>query len=138
VPPPPVSGAPAGTGLADRVTVTVGDATTVAVAVGVGVGVVGTSLGEVLSGELLPVAEPLDPGENVGGDAEGEDPEQAATEAEANMATAAQLTAVTLVLSPVPVVPFMCILVGSPHAPGRARMATVGADKQMARSLLEY
>jgi hypothetical protein len=136
VPPPPVSGAPAGTGLAVRVTVTVGDATTVAV--GVGVGVMGASLGEVLSVELLPVAEPLDPGENVGGDAEGEDPEQAATEAEANMATAAQLTAVTLVLSPVPVVPFMCILMGSPHAPGRARMATVGADMQMARSLLEY
>jgi hypothetical protein len=133
VPPPPVSGAAAGIGLADRVTVTVGEAVRVAV----GVGVEGVSLGVMLSVEVLPVAEVLDPGENVGGDAEGEDPEQAATEAEANMATAAQLTAVTLARRSVPV-PFMCILMESPHAPGRVQLPTLGADMQMARSLLEY
>jgi hypothetical protein len=108
VPPPPVAGAPTGTGRADRSRVGDGDAEGLAL----GLGVVDPAG---LLGERLAVAEPLAPGENEGGVAEGEDPEQAATEAEATMAKVAQLAAVTFALSPAATL-VMCMLMGSPHA----------------------
>jgi hypothetical protein len=107
VPPPPVAGAPAGTGRADWVAGT--DCVTVAVTLGLGVMVLVTV--------LLTVAEPLAPGENEGGVNDGEDPEQAATEAEAIMARAAQPKAV---LSPAATLA-MGTLMGSPQASGRGR-----------------
>jgi hypothetical protein len=122
VPPPPVSGAPAGTGLAGRSPDADDDGLGV---VGPALPVAGVVSGGVLPAELLTVAEPLDPGENVGGDADGEDPEQAATEADAIMATLAQLAAVTRARSPVPAL-FMGILMESPHAGVRPRRARTG------------
>jgi|HubBroStandDraft_3_1064219.scaffolds.fasta_scaffold222414_1 hypothetical protein len=109
VPPPPVAGAPTGTGLdgarldggswlAD------GDADVLAVGVGVAGRVV-----------LLTVVEWLTAGENEGGVAADEGEEQAATEAEARMAKVAQLAAVSLALSLVSA-PVMCIFTGPPHA----------------------
>jgi hypothetical protein len=118
VPPPPVDGAPTGIGLADWVRVAAGWVRVAADreaagAVAPGSGLAGVA---VLPGERLPVAEPLLPGENVGGVAEGGDDEQAATEA--SMAAVTQLAAVSLALSLVPALT-MCTLMGSPHASGR-------------------
>src|ERR1022692_919034 len=68
----------------------------------------------------LRVAEGLLAGENVVGVAEGEDPEQAETDAEASMVNAAQLAALNLALSPAPTV-VVRISMGPPHASGRWR-----------------
>jgi hypothetical protein len=133
-----VAGAPVGTGRADRRRVADGDAEGLVL----GLGLAGPA---VPPGERLAVAESLTPRENEGGVAEGEDPEHAATEAEASMAKAAQLAAVNLGLSPVPRL-VRYILMGSPHASGRWRARSVdhrrkamdGADMQMACSSLEY
>jgi hypothetical protein len=82
VPPPPVAGAAVGNGLgvAEGLGVGLGDGVAVGLALGLGV----VPLGRVV-GVGEPVAEPVAPGEMVGGDAPGED-EQAETVAEASMA----------------------------------------------------
>jgi hypothetical protein len=106
VPPPPVAGAAAGTGLADSLA----GASCVGVGVGVGVGV---SVGEglalalaeavaVLLGETEGVGEPVPPGENeTDGPAEGVDPEQAERVMEASNAMVPQPVMANLALSPV-------------------------------------
>ena len=71
-------------------------------------------------GRIVGVAEALLAGENVVGVAEGEDAEQAETDAEASMVNAAQLAAVNLALSPAPTV-VVRIFMGPPHASGRWR-----------------
>lgn len=121
MPPPPVAGAPMGAGRADRLRVADGEAEGLALRLGV-VELAG------LLGERLAVAESLAPGENEGGVADGEDAEQAATEAEASMAKVAQLAAVNLALSPVPTL-VMCILMGSPHASDSWRTVSRGTCK---------
>jgi hypothetical protein len=108
VPPPPVGGAAVRNGLAAGLRVADGLAEGLAVAVG------GLTLAVPL-GRILGVAEALLPGENVVGVAEGEDAEQAETDAEASMVNAAQLAAVNLALSPAPTV-VVRIFMGPPHA----------------------
>lgn len=125
VPPPPVAGAPTGTGLADRRGVADGVADGDADGLALRLGVVDPA---VVLGERLAVAESLAPGENEGGVADGEDAEQAATEAEASMAQVTQLAAVSLALSPVPTL-VSCILMGSPHASGSWRSVSRGTCK---------
>jgi hypothetical protein len=131
VPPPPVAGAAAGNGLAGRL----GDADRPGDAegrgeadwlgeaagredvegLGLGFGVV--ALAEPL-GRLVGVAEPVAPGENVVGVAEGDDPVQAETEADASMVKAAQPTVVSLALNPVPAM-IARTFMGPPHASGK-------------------
>jgi hypothetical protein len=110
VPPPPVAGAPTGTGLAVWLCATVGVAEG---ELALGLGELGEAV--LLAGwvVLLTVAERLLADENGGGVDDGEDPEQAATEAEASMANAAPLTADSLVLNLVPV-PVMGMLTEPP------------------------
>jgi hypothetical protein len=100
VPPPPVAGAAAGTGLADAWCVWVG------AGVGVGVGVsVGVALAEavaVLVAEAEGVGELVPPGENdTDGPAEGVDPEQAERVTEATNAMVLNPVMAILALSPV-------------------------------------
>jgi hypothetical protein len=127
VPPPPVAGAAAGNGLADRLgdaegrgeAEGPGEADRVGEAAGredveglvLGFGVVALA---VPLGRLVGVAEPVAPGENVVGVAEGDDPEQA----DASMVKAAQPTVVSLALNPVPAM-IARTFMGSPHASGR-------------------
>jgi hypothetical protein len=115
VPPPPVAGAAVGMGLgvADGLGVGARLAEGLALALGV------VTLA-VRPGEIVGVAEPLTAGENGVGSGDGEDPEQAETDAEASMAKVAQPTAVNLVLSPVPTM-VVRIFMGPPHASGRWR-----------------
>jgi hypothetical protein len=68
-------------------------------------------------GRLVGVAEPVAPGENVAGVAEGEDPVQAETDADASMVKAAQPTVVSLALNPVPAM-IARTFMGPPHASG--------------------
>ena len=100
VPPPPVAGAAVGTGLGVAEGLGVGLADEVAVGMIVGLA------DEVADGRTLTlgvgVAEPVAPGEIGGGVAEGEDPEQAETAAEARMVKVAQPTTANLALRPVP------------------------------------
>lgn len=130
VPPPPVAGAAVGNGLADRL----GDAEGRGEADRLGEGerpgeaagrddVEGLALGfGVVAlaplGRLVGVAEPLAPGENVVGVAEGDDPVQAETDADASMVKAAQPTAVSLALNPVPAMTARTFM-GPPHASGK-------------------
>ncbi len=145
MPPPPVAGAAVGTGLADRLGVADRDAglgvadfdpAGLGVAdfdpAGLGVAwlaedwafglalVVGVVPPVARVGRPVGVAEPVPPGENVAGVAEGEDPEQAETDAEANMVTVAQPATVNLALSPFPRI-VVRILIGPPQASGRGR-----------------
>jgi hypothetical protein len=91
VPPPPVGGAAAGNELAD------GLADGLAEGLALGVLTLAVPLGRTVG-----VAEALLAGENVVGVAEGEDPVQAETDAEARMVRVAQLAAVNLALTPAP------------------------------------
>jgi hypothetical protein len=139
VPPPPVAGAAVGNGLADRL----GDADRPGDAEGRGeadrlgeadwVGETGgrddveglvLALGVVALavplGRFVGVAEPVAPGENVVGVAEGEDPVQAETDADASMVKAAQPTVVSLTLNPVPAM-IARTFMRPPHASGRWR-----------------
>lgn len=111
VPPPPVGGAAVRNGLAAGLRVADGLAEGLALALGV------LTLAVPL-GRIVGVAEALLAGENVVGVAEGEDAEQAETDAEASMVNAAQLAAVILALSPAPTV-VVRIFMGPPHASGR-------------------
>jgi|SRR5450631_36600 len=113
VPPPPVGGAAVRNGLAAGLRVADGLAEGLALALGV------LTLAVPL-GRIFGVAEALLAGENVVGVAEGEDAEQAETDAEASMVNAAQLAAVNLALSPAPTV-VVRIFMGPPHASGRWR-----------------
>jgi hypothetical protein len=128
VPPPPVAGAAVGNGLADRLGDADrpgdadgrGDADRLGDAEGRGdaeglplaLGVVALALP---LGRLVGVAEPVAPGENVAGVAEGEDPVQAETDADASMVKAAQPTVVSLALNPVPAM-IARTFMGPPHA----------------------
>ena len=113
VPPPPVGGAAVRNGLAAGLRVADGLADGLALALGV------LTLAVPL-GRIVGVAEALLAGENVVGVAEGEDAEQAETDAEASMAKVAQPTPVNLALSPVPMM-VVRIFMGPPHASGRWR-----------------
>lgn len=113
MPPPPVAGAAAGNGLADRLSVADELAEGLALALGV------VTLAEPL-GAIVGVAEAVPAGENVVGVAEGEDAVQAETDVEASMATVAQPEAVSLALSPVPKM-VVRIFMGPPYASGRWR-----------------
>lgn len=124
VPPPPVAGAAVGrNGLADRLGVADGDADRLGVAdasaeeltLALGVAALAVRLGRIVG-----VAEPVPPGENGVGVAEGEDAVQAETDAEASMAKVAQPAAANLALSAVPMM-VMRIFTGPPHASGRWR-----------------
>jgi hypothetical protein len=119
VPPPPVAGAAVGNGLVDGLGVAdglrVGDRLAEGLTLALGVATLAVPLG----GELT-VAELVAPGENVVGVAGGEDAVQAETDAEASMAKVAQLAAVNLALSRVPMM-VIRIFTGSPHASGRWR-----------------
>lgn len=113
VPPPPVAGAAAGNGLAEWL----GDGDGLGVADAVAEGLaLGVALAEALAG----VAEPDTAGENGVGVGEGEDPEQAETDAEATMAKVAKQAAVNLELRPVPMM-VVRIVTGPPYASGRRR-----------------
>jgi hypothetical protein len=118
VPPPPVGGAAVRNGLAAGLRVADGLAEGLALALGVLTLAVLTLA--VPLGRIVGVAEALLAGENVVGVAEGEDAEQAETDAEASMVNAAQLVAVSLALSPAPTV-VVRIFMGPPHASGRLR-----------------
>src|SRR5216683_3334296 len=95
VPPPPVAGAAVGNGLADRLGDAEGrgEADRLGEAAG-GEDVEGLALGfgvvalAVSLGRFVGVAEPVAPGENVVGVAEGEDPVQAETDEDATMVKA--------------------------------------------------
>jgi hypothetical protein len=141
VPPPPVSGAAAGSGVldgwwwwwwcdgdGDGDGDGEGDGEADAVGrgravwgVGLGLGVVGLGLGETVGlplGEAVAVGEMLPAGENDDdvGSAVGVDPEQAETAPEASMVMAPQPRTVSFALSPVPA---MAVLTFTepPHAP---------------------
>jgi hypothetical protein len=118
VPPPPVGGAAVRNGLAAGLRVADGLAEGLTLALGV------LTLAVPL-GRIFGVAEALLAGENVVGVAEGEDAEQAETDAEASMVNAAQLAAVNLALSPAPTV-VVRIFMGPPHASGRWRTRSPG------------
>jgi len=113
VPPPPVAGAAVGNGLADGPRV--GDRLAEGLTLALGVVTLAVPLGRELA-----VAETVAPGENVAGVAGGEDAVQAETDAEASMAKVAQLAAVNLALSRVPMMAIR-IFMGSPHESGRWR-----------------
>lgn len=118
VPPPPVDGAPTGTGLDDWAGVAADGETADGETAGVVVRGVGAGGVVVRPGDRLAVAEPLVPDENGGGVAEDGDDEQAATEA--SMAAVIQLAAISLAVSLVLALT-MCTLMASPHASGRRR-----------------
>jgi hypothetical protein len=103
VPPPPVAGAAVGNWLADGLGVADGDADRLGVADRLADGLT-LALGLLLLadplGETVGVAEPDRGGEKVVGVAEGVEPEQADTDAEASMAKMAQPAAASLALSP--------------------------------------
>jgi len=111
VPPPPVAGAAAGNELADGLGVADGLAEELALALGV------MALAVSLD-KIVGVAEPVLPGENEVGVAEGEDAVQAETDTEASMVKVAQLMAVDLALSLIPAM-VVRIFMGPPHASGR-------------------
>ncbi len=71
-------------------------------------------------GETVGDADAGAQGVNFGSVAEGVDPEQAATDAEASMVTVAQPAAVSLAPNPIPAV-VVRILMGPPHTSGRWR-----------------
>lgn len=119
VPPPPVAGAAVTTGLADRLGVADWRGVADPWADGLTLALGGVTPAVPLGG-LLGVAEPVPAGENGVGVAEGEDPVQAETDAEASMAKVAQPTTVNLALSPVPMM-VVRIFTGPPHASGRWR-----------------
>jgi hypothetical protein len=100
VPPPPVCGAAVGIGLVDERDDGDGDGDGEVRWLGFALGV--TAL-VVRLGRIVTVVETVLPGENVVGVAEGEDPEQAVTDAEASIARVAQPTAATLEPSLLPV-----------------------------------
>jgi hypothetical protein len=118
-----VAGAAAGNGLADRRRFTDGDADWRGVADWRAEGLT-LALGPVALavplGGLAGVAEPVPAVENGVGVAEGEDPVQAETDAEASMAKVAQPATVNLALSPVPMM-VARIFMGPPHASDRWR-----------------
>jgi hypothetical protein len=133
VPPPPVAGAAVGNGLADLLGVADDDAEWLGVSEGdadrLGVSdelaeELALVLGEVAPvvplGLVLGVADPVSAGKNGVGVAEGEDVVQAETDAEASMVKVAQLTAVSLALSPV-LMMIVRTFMGPPHASGRWR-----------------
>lgn len=99
VPPPPVAGAAVRNGLADCFGVADGDADWRAEGLKLTLGV--ATLAVPLGGSVG-VAEPVPAGENGVGVAEGEEPVQAETDAEASMAKVAQPATISLALSPVP------------------------------------
>ena len=121
VPPPPVAGAAVRNGLADRLGVTDGESGGCGVAdrraegLTLALGVVAAPLGR-----LVGVAVPVPAGDNGVGVAEGEDPVQAETDAEASMVNVAQPAMASLALSPVPMMVGR-IFMGPPHASGRWR-----------------
>jgi hypothetical protein len=82
-------------------------------------------------GRTVGVAEPVPPGENGVGVAEGEDPVQAETDAEASMAKVAQPAAANLAPSAVPMM-VMRIFTGPPHASGgwRTRFQVPASEKE--------
>lgn len=104
VPPPPVAGAAVGNGLSDGL----GDGDGVALGLGVvtlGLCVVALALGVAVPvAEVVAVAEPVPPGDNVGGVAEGVPVEQPETDAGASMAKVAQPAAISLALGAVPTI----------------------------------
>ena len=137
VPPPPVAGAAVGNGLADLLGVADDDAEWLGVSEGdadrLGVSdelpeelalALALVLGEVAPvvplGLVLGVADPVSAGKNGVGVAEGEDVVQAETDSEASMVKVAQLTAVSLALSPV-LMMIVRTFMGPPHASGRWR-----------------
>ena len=126
-----------GRGEADRLGEAAGREDVEGLALGLGVVALAVPLGR-----LVGVAEPVAPGENVVGVAEGDDPVQAETEADASMVKAAQPTVVSLALNPVPAM-IARIFMGPPHAsgkvaasfPGRASQTGIGrADPVAARA----
>jgi hypothetical protein len=121
VPPPPVAGAAVGNELADALGVAAG----VGVADGLADGLaderalaLGVIARAVPLGEVIGLAEPVPPGENGVGVAEGEDPEQAETDTEASMVKAAQPMAVDLARSLIPTM-VARIFMGPPDGSGR-------------------
>ena len=115
VPPPPVAGAAEGTGLADRLGVADGrgvaewlgvadglaDGRGVADRLADGLSLAPGVVAPVVPGRCVGVAEPLVGGENGVGAAEGAEPVQAETDAEASMVNVAQPATVSLAPSPV-------------------------------------
>jgi hypothetical protein len=133
VPPPPVAGATVGTGLGVAEGLGAGLADVAdRVAVGVIVGLADEVAVRLTLALGVGVAEPVAPGEIIGGVAEGEDPEQAETAAEANMAKAAQPTA-NLALRPACLV-VVRILMLPPHASGRWRTFPVRVSEERSRA----
>jgi hypothetical protein len=100
-------------GEADRVGEAAGREDVEGLVLGFGVVALGVPLGR-----LVGVAEPEAPGENVVGVAEGDDPVQAETDADASMVKAAQPTVVSLALNPVPAM-IARTFMGPPHASGK-------------------
>jgi len=107
VPPPPVAGAAVGNGVADRL----GGADVLSEGPALALGVVACAE---LLGVTVGEAEVVFAGENVVGvaEGEGEDAEQAETDAEASMATVAHPAAVNLALSLVPMTMVVRIFTG--------------------------
>jgi hypothetical protein len=125
VPPPPVGGAAAGTGLIVGLDVCAATGEGVAVAVSVGptaaLAVAVAVAVAVLVGVAVDVAEVLAEGDDEGRDAEGEDPPvQAEIATEASRAAMPQPTAVSLARSPVPTA-VVCTFMKPPHASGMWR-----------------
>jgi hypothetical protein len=84
-----------------------------------------------LVGRLVGVAEPVPADENGVGVAEGDDPVQAETDAEASMVKVAQPTRVNFALTPVLLL-FVRIFTGPPHAFGRGqeRVPVPGSEEK--------
>ena len=127
MPPPPVAGAAAGNELAEDLGVADGLAEWLAGALGVADGLaealvraLGVVTAAVRLSEIVGDADAVAPGENFGSVAEGVDPAQAATDAEASMVTVAHPAAVSLAPNPVPAV-VVRIFMGPPQTSGRSR-----------------
>jgi hypothetical protein len=131
VPPPPVAGAAVGSGLADglgaadvgascvAVCVTDGDSEALALSLAELLAVLPDELA-VLPDEIVDVGEADPAGENEVGTAEGVDPAQAETAAEASMVMVLQPMTANLALSHVPAMVVRTFM-EPPHASGRCR-----------------
>jgi hypothetical protein len=148
VPPPPVAGAAVGSGPAECRGVADGLCVAGELCVAGGLCVAGElcvagALAEGLTlalgvvalaeprGGIVGLAEPVTAGENGVGVGDGEDAEQAETDAEATMAKVAQQAAVNLELRPVPMMDAR-IVTGPPYASGRRR--TVSRSRHRKRN----
>jgi len=125
-----VAGASVGTGLAEWRGVADAGGVADALAEGLTLALGVVALAEAL-GRIVGVAEPVTGDENGVGVGEGEDPEQAETDAEATMAKVAQQAAVNLELRAVPMM-VVRIVTGPPYASGRRRTVSgpgIGREK---------